>query len=39
MQGFFMFCKDNFIITYVVIWFMMTLYWKRKITKLNYQLR
>ncbi|HDR8184572.1 TPA: DUF3021 family protein [Bacillus thuringiensis] len=39
MQGFFMFCKDTFIITYVVIWFTMTLYRKRKITKLNHQLR
>nr|WP_303660271.1 hypothetical protein [Bacillus cereus] len=31
--------KDTFIINYVVIWFMMTLYWKRKIIKLNHQLR
>ncbi|EJQ45366.1 hypothetical protein IEQ_04540 [Bacillus cereus BAG6X1-2] len=32
-------CTVSFIVIYVIIWFMMTLYWKRKIAKLNHQLR
>ncbi|HDR7715339.1 DUF3021 domain-containing protein [Bacillus sp. GX] len=32
-------CIGSFIVIYFIIWFMMTLYWKRKITKLNHRLR
>ncbi|NWK71614.1 DUF3021 domain-containing protein [Bacillus paramycoides] len=32
-------CIGIFIVIYFIIWFMMTLYWKRKIEKLNHQLR
>ncbi|HDR7793010.1 TPA: DUF3021 domain-containing protein [Bacillus luti] len=32
-------CIGSFIIIYFIIWFLMTLYWKRKIEKLNHQLR
>ncbi|UNP76312.1 DUF3021 domain-containing protein [Bacillus nitratireducens] len=32
-------CIGSFIIIYFIIWFMMTLYWKRKIAKLNHQLK
>ncbi|ARJ24781.1 DUF3021 domain-containing protein [Bacillus sp. ISL-8] len=32
-------CIGIFIVSYFIIWFMMTLYWKRKIEKLNHQLR
>ncbi|KAB2451246.1 DUF3021 domain-containing protein [Bacillus sp. CH126_4D] len=32
-------CIGSFIVIYFIIWFMMTLYWKRKIEKLNHQLR
>ena len=32
-------CIGSFIVIYFIIWLMMTLYWKRKIEKLNHQLR
>ena len=32
-------CIGSFIVMYFIIWFVMTLYWKRKIEKLNHQLR
>lgn len=32
-------CIGSFIMIYFIIWFVMTLYWKRKIEKLNHQLR
>ncbi|PIE95493.1 DUF3021 domain-containing protein [Bacillus fungorum] len=32
-------CIGIFIVIYFIIWCMMTLYWKRKIEKLNHQLR
>ncbi|WP_242215169.1 DUF3021 domain-containing protein [Bacillus cereus group sp. BfR-BA-01383] len=32
-------CIGSFIVIYFIIWFVMTLYWKRKIEKLNHQLR
>lgn len=32
-------CIVSFIMIYFIIWFVMTLYWKRKIEKLNHQLK
>ncbi|MCU5114410.1 DUF3021 domain-containing protein [Bacillus wiedmannii] len=32
-------CIGSFIVIYFIIWFMMMLYWKRKIERLNHQLR
>lgn len=32
-------CIGSFIMIYFIIWLVMTLYWKRKIEKLNYQLK
>ncbi|MBG9582809.1 permease [Bacillus thuringiensis] len=32
-------CIGSFIVIYFIIWLMMMLYWKRKIEKLNHQLR
>ncbi|GMR63633.1 MULTISPECIES: DUF3021 domain-containing protein [Bacillus] len=32
-------CIGIFIVIYFMIWFIMTLYWKRKIKKINHQLR
>ncbi|MED3124470.1 MULTISPECIES: DUF3021 domain-containing protein [Bacillus cereus group] len=32
-------CIGSFIVIYFIIWFMMTVYWKRKIAKLNHRLR
>ncbi|EJS74892.1 DUF3021 domain-containing protein [Bacillus cereus] len=32
-------CIGSFTVIYFIIWFVMTLYWKRKIEKLNHQLR
>lgn len=32
-------CIGIFIFIYFIIWFIMTLYWKRKIKKINHQLR
>ena len=32
-------CIGSFIVMYFIIWFVMTLYWKRKIETLNHQLK